>query len=184
MTEAPDGLEEILSCQVCFEKFQEDIDHVPWLLPCTHTLCHTCIGRLIQGNKIECPEGREKHEAKKEAKSFSQNKYILVQMKRGTPKLDHAQPERCREHGKELNIFCKEPECQLIICLSCLCRDHKKHDFVELEDRKKELTEILQKNVKTVAETLEKKMGKVTASKLDAANKIDKNERELEMKRK
>ena len=27
--------------------------------------------------------------------------------------------ERCEEHGKELNLFCREPGCQMHICVSC-----------------------------------------------------------------
>ena len=82
MAEAPKSLELLLSCQVCFEEFTEDGAHVPRLLPCTHTLCHSCIGRMIQDRKLECPECRVKHEAKNEEKSFPQNKYILSQLKR------------------------------------------------------------------------------------------------------
>ena len=185
MAAAPDSLEEILSCQVCFEDFEEDGAHVPRLLPCTHTLCHTCIGQLIQGDKIECPECREKHEAKKEEKSFPQNKYILVHMKRRTPKLqrDQSQTEKCREHGKELNIFCKEPGCQRIICLTCLSHDHKKHEFVEIEERRKEAIDILQKNIKTVTANLERKIQNITKAKEDVAEKFEKNLKELMMEK-
>ena len=82
MAEGPPSLDFLLSCQVCFENFEPDGAHVPRLLPCTHTICHTCIGQLIQRNNIECPECRENHEAKREEKSFPQNKYILTQIKR------------------------------------------------------------------------------------------------------
>ena len=81
MAEAPRSLELLLQCQVCFEDFEDDGAHVPRMLPCTHTLCHTYIGRLIQEGMTECPECRQKHEAKKEEKSFPQNKYILTQIK-------------------------------------------------------------------------------------------------------
>ena len=39
MTQGPDSLEHLLSCQVCFHEFREDGEHIPRLLPCTHTLC-------------------------------------------------------------------------------------------------------------------------------------------------
>ena len=138
MTTGSDNLEGILSCQVCFEDFEPDGAHVPRLLPCTHTLCHTCIGQLIKGDMIECPECRDKYDSKKDEKSFPQNKYILFQMKKTTPKLqrDQSRIEKCREHEKELNIFCKEPECQRIICRTCLSHEHKKHEVVEVEERR------------------------------------------------
>ena len=185
MAAAPDSLEEILSCQVCFEDFEEDGAHVPRLLPCTHTLCHICVGQLIQGNKIECPECRKKHEAKKEEKSFPQNKYILVQMKRRTPKLqsDQSPIEKCKEHGKELNIFCKEPGCQRVICLSCLSQGHKKHEVVEIEERRKEAIDILQINIKAVTDNLERKIRNITKAKEDVAEIFEKNLKELKMKK-
>ena len=142
MAEAPRSLELLLSCQVCFEDFEEEGKHIPRLLPCTHTLCHTCIGHLIQGNKIECPECRGKHEAKKEEKSFPQNKYILTQIKR---KSSQEQPkafefQKCEEHIKELsNLFCKEFGCGKPICRLCLRKHHKKHDVVNIEEQEKDV---------------------------------------------
>ena len=101
MADGSDNLEGILSCQVCFEDFEPDGAHVPRLLPCTHTLCLTCIGQLIKRDMIECPECREKHEAKKDEKSFPQNKYTLVQMKRRTPKLQRDQFNRTKNYAEE-----------------------------------------------------------------------------------
>ena len=140
MAEALRSLELLLSCQVCFEDFEEEGKHLPRLLPCTHTLCHTCIGRLLQGNKIECPECREKHEAKKEEKSFPQNKYLLTQIKRKSSKEQQTAHEfqKCEEHGKELSLFCKEPDCGKPICRLCLRKHHKRHDVVDIEEQEKE----------------------------------------------
>ena len=44
-----------LACQICFEDFEESGDHVPRLLPCTHTLCEKCLKQLVQGASVECP---------------------------------------------------------------------------------------------------------------------------------
>ena len=82
MASQQDSLQHILSCVVCFEEFEEDGIHIPRLLPCTHTLCETCVKQLIRNQKLECPECRAKHDAKNEEKSFPQNKYLLVQIKR------------------------------------------------------------------------------------------------------
>ena len=128
MAEAASSLELILQCQVCFEEFEEYGDHVPRILPCCHTLCYRCMGRLVQGTRIECPECREKHEAKKEEKNFPQNKYILTQIKRKTTQEQPAAHEfqKCEEHGKEMNLFCKELGCEKSICQLCLRKEHKK----------------------------------------------------------
>ena len=140
MAEEPRSLELLLQCQVCFEEFTDDGDRIPRLLPCTHTLCHTCIRQLIQGDWIECPECRKKHEAKKEEKSFPQNKYILAQIKRKPSK----QPttiefEKCEEHGKELSLYCKEPDCGKIICRLCLGKHHKRHNVIAIEEQRKDV---------------------------------------------
>ena len=170
MAEAPRSLELLLQCQICFEEFEEDGGHVPRLLPCTHTLCHTCIGQLIQGNKIECPECREKHEAKKEEKSFPQNKYILTQIKR---KSTQEQPkahefQKCKEHGKELNLFCLDSECSKPICRTCLKKQHKKHEITEIEDQEKE---VLKKEIVKIKMNLESKVKIISTAKKDITEK-------------
>ena len=81
-----------------------------------------------------------KHEAKKEEKSFPQNKYILTQIKRKPPK----QPttigfQKCEEHRKELSLYCKEPDCGKPICRLCLGKHHKKHDIIAIEEQGKEV---------------------------------------------
>ena len=141
MAEDPHSLELLLQCQVCFEEFEEDGKHVPRILPCSHTLCHTCIGHVIQRNRIQCPECREKHEVKKDEKSFPQNKYLLTQIKRKSPQ---EQPkvhefQKCKEHGKELNLFCLDPVCNKPICRTCLRTKHKRHDVIEIEEQQKDV---------------------------------------------
>ena len=141
MAKAPSSLELLFSCQVCSKEFTFDGVHVPRLLPCTHILCHTCIGQLIKGDRIECPQCREKHEAKKEEKSFPQSKYILTEIKR---KSTQEQPKshefyKCEEHGKELrNLFCEEPGCGMPICRLCLTKHHKKHNIIHIEVQEKD----------------------------------------------
>ena len=44
----------------------------------------------------------------------------------------------CEEHGKDLIFFCKEEGCLKPICKSCLTQKHKNHDFVEIEEAKKD----------------------------------------------
>ena len=156
MAEAPHSLELLLSCQVCFEKFTDEGDQVPRILPCSHTLCHTCIGRLIQGQKIECPECRKKHEAKNKEESFPQNKYMVMLIKRkSSEELMPPEFQKCEDHGKELNMFCLEPQCNKPICRTCLRTQHKRHDVTEMEEMQKE---ILMKKVADVQVNLEAKM--------------------------
>ena len=166
MAEAPCSLELLLQCQICFQEFEEDGAHVPRLLPCSHTLCHSCVGQLIQGQKIECPECRKKHEAREEVKSFPQNKYLLTQIKR---KPSSEEPtahgfQKCEQHGKEISLFCLEPECNKPICRTCLKKEHKKHEITEIEDQEKE---VLLRYVVKIRENLEAKMEIFSTAKKD-----------------
>ena len=77
-----ESLDELLNCQVCFEDYQETGHHVPRILPCHHTLCHSCMDRLIHRNKLQCPECRSIFDAKKGEINFPQNKYILILVKK------------------------------------------------------------------------------------------------------
>ena len=44
----------------------------------------------------------------------------------------------CPDHGKELTLFCKETQCQTLICSVCMTRKHKKHDVVDVDENRKE----------------------------------------------
>ena len=144
MAERLDSLESLLSCQVCFEDFEKDGKRVPRILPCSHTLCESCIKRIIQDDKLECPYCRKTHEADNREKTFPQNRYLLIQIKRGRTRdpMDKGisdDLERCEEHGKELNLFCREPGCQKHICVSCFDQ-HRNHDIENIsQDMKSEL---------------------------------------------
>ena len=152
MAEAPGSFELLLSCQVCLEEYGEDCDHVPRLLPCTHTVCESCIKKLISDNKLNCPECRTKHEAESDVKTFPQNKYLIAQIRRlAREEKENEKSERCEAHGKELNMFCREPTCQKTICISCM-KDHRKHDVLNIEEKMKD--DLLQ-NVDNLRKKLE-----------------------------
>ncbi len=51
----------MVECSVCFEPFARDGEKQPKLLPCTHTLCLWCVGQLVNGTMLTCPECREDH---------------------------------------------------------------------------------------------------------------------------
>ena len=138
MAEKLDSLESFLSCQVCFEDFEKDGKRVPRILPCSHTLCESCIKQLIQNSSLECPYCRKTHEADNSEKSFPQNRYLLIQIKReGTKEIRDenggSDCKRCEEHGKELDLFCREPGCQKHICVSCF-EQHKNHDIQNISE--------------------------------------------------
>ena len=46
--------------------------------------------------------------------------------------------ELCPEHKKEIILFCEEEGCKKPICKTCLTKQHKRHDVIEIEEKKKE----------------------------------------------
>ena len=154
-----EGLEYILTCQICLEDFEESGDHVPRILPCSHSLCEKCLKQLIKtfvhGKSVECPECRKKHQVTHDVKTFPQNKYIVVNLKQKQKELEVV---KCKEHGRELTLYCRRYECQKAICSKCLTASHREHDVVDIEEKQKEI--LLEKIV------MEMKMKKKTISDL------------------
>ena len=175
MASRQDSLQYLSSCVVCLEEFEEDGDHIPRLLPCTHTLCEICLKQLIRSNKIECPECRAKHEAPREEKNFPQNKYLLIQVKRKSGNEGKVQPDRekkelCEEHRKELILFCNEPECKKPICLVCLKKSHKKHDVTDIVDEKRD---VLKKKISYIEKNLREKISGLNTAKCEVSRKTE-----------
>ena len=130
------------NCPVCFEQYEETGDHLPRLLPCTHTLCHTCTVQLMKNGKLTCPEDREIHSCKKGIRAFPQNKYILNLLRRKVNKVGF---QVCQKHEREKNLYCTRKKCCTEICSLCMMESHSQHrhcveDLLRLKEMK--LTEI------------------------------------------
>ena len=162
----------LLLCTICLQEFEESGDHIPRLLPCTHTLCEVCVKQLIQDNRLECPECRAKHEAKKEEKSFPQNKYLLMHIKRKPTKreAERTSKELCVEHKKELVLFCKEPECLKPVCVLCLKNYHRRHDVVGIEDAE---GDVLIRKINFIEKNLKEKIVLLNTVKYDIRRKAE-----------
>ena len=180
-----ESLDELLNCQVCFEDYQETGDHVPRILPCHHTLCHGCIGRLVHRNRIRCPECRIEYDAKKGEDNFQQNKYILIMVKKTSSVLKEETTnfKKCAEHSKDEMFFCKEKKCQTAICPKCLSAKHLGHQVVEIQETKKEVLEVILKKVETVSHILNQKITKVKDTQEDTIKKAQTNTDKLRKKK-
>ena len=69
-----------IECSICFEKYQEEGEKCPKLLPCSHTLCLQCLEQLVNqgGRRLQCPECRENHQLPAGGvRAFNTNRYIL-----------------------------------------------------------------------------------------------------------
>ena len=172
MAESPlDSLEHILACQICLEDFEETEVKVPRLLPCTHTLCHKCVGQLIRDKSLTCPECRVKHKAHNQEQSFPQNKYILANVRRKTPpaQQNKVKEEKCEEHGKDLGLYCRNHACKKVICQRCMLKEHRFHDVIEIEEKEKETLVAKLGNIRS---DLQEKKRDLLSAKQDMGNKM------------
>ena len=169
-----DAGDDLTNCPVCFEEYTETGDHIPRLLPCSHSLCEKCLKILIRNNKMDCPECRVKHEATSGTRSFPQNKYIVTHLlkrqsieeneKRDKIYFVKGRFEYCPEHGREKSFFCKETGCQKSVCPICFARHHKNHQYIDLEVQKKKCEPLLAK-IKELNGNLQEKRSRLVLIK-------------------
>ena len=125
------------TCYVCLEDFEESGHHIPRILPCHHSVCEKCLGQLPEGNHLNCPECRAKHHFGGNVRNFPQNKYILAYVRRMTllkTRQGAMKFEICREHVRDLSLYCREQHCGKVICQLCLLKEHRMHDVVDIEE--------------------------------------------------
>ena len=159
-----EGGDDLTNCPVCFDEYTETGDHIPKILPCSHSLCEKCLEVLIRNNKIDCPECRVNHEAASGTRSFPQNKYIVTHLQKRQMIEAKAQKiisdgscEMCPEHGREKIRFCKDAGCKKSVCPICFVRYHRNHQFIDLEAQKKKCQPLLA-NIETLnTDLLEKR---------------------------
>ena len=133
-------INDLTQCPVCFEPYEEDGDHIPRILPCHCTLCQACIGKLLRNNALECPQDRQKHQAERGVKTFSQNKYVLAYLRKDLKQQD-SEYEECTEHHLKMILFCKHELCNKAICPLCMSENHLRHNVVNiLQETKHQLS--------------------------------------------
>ena len=75
--------DDLTNCPLCCEGYEEAGKHVPRMLPCHHTICQECVVNLLQRRtSVICPECRKQHRAGNGVKTFPQNKYVLVYIRK------------------------------------------------------------------------------------------------------
>ena len=129
-------IDDTTNCPVCYDTF--DMEKIgPRILPCSHTTCERCMSELIRNdNCVVCPQCRKKYKAENGVTEFPQNKYIfklLQGRKESPPRLF----EMCKEHDRELSLYCKDSTCESKLCQLCLLESHKNHNVVDLVKEEK-----------------------------------------------
>ncbi len=175
-------LEDVISCPICCENYEETGDRVPRALPCQHTFCEHCLLQLLKGGlQVKCPECRQEHPAENGVKTFQQSRLMLVLL-RSQRKVapENVQPEvsddddqpdedRCANHNKRASLFCVEESCHKPICTNCLVEDHNGHhctNITEVKARRREAQrkahDAFSKQAKSVAAYLNELKQKVS----------------------
>ena len=184
-----DNLDYILECPICNEDFSLEGEHVPRILPCSQSLCEKCIGDILLQNPeghdfFRCPECQMEHPVPKGAKSFTQNKYILSFVRK---RQEEQSVKLCEKHGREINIFCNNANCQKSICSLCMFEGHREHnfvDFLQLKEKKSKLAvaevETMKTNIQSLTKDLTSKKDELLEKRLGLNTNFKARETEIE----
>ncbi|KAM9805408.1 E3 ubiquitin-protein ligase TRIM35-like [Syngnathus typhle] len=131
-------IEEDLECPSCLDIFKD-----PVLLPCSHSICRTCVEKWWEDKDSRpCPVCRT------ECRSMElPSNLALRNMCQAFSQISTKSEDICRSHKEKLKLFCLDD--QELVCL--ICRDseiHTNHQFRPIDevakDKKKKLQEVLQ----------------------------------------
>ena len=100
-----------------------------------------------------------------------QNKYLITQI-RHKQEVREPEPEavpKCKDHGKELVLFCREEGCKVPVCPLCVA-NHLKHEILDIEtgmrvEIKEKMRHEFIEEVARVSTDLEARLKQVTALK-------------------
>ena len=155
------------NCPVCTEFYEGSGDHLPLLLPCSHTLCHSCAMKLVKNGKLECPQDRLVHDAKGGNQMFPQNKYIMKNLEKNPIRCtkEENEYEICPKHHRDKNLFCKNSKCQIEICSICMTEGHSQHNTVDSLTLKSQMIQELIHDVKQLSRKIGEYEEKISATK-------------------
>ena len=139
-------------CPICLEEFTHHGDKCPKLLPCSHTLCLSCLGQLLRSHVrdrslVQCPECRVSHRLSPSGpKGFPTNRYVLhvLDLEKKVTELETnaMEPLLCEIHQNPCVMFCLRKECWKALCPKCSIQDHLEHHLVSLAECLQELQEL------------------------------------------
>ena len=189
-----DAVDDAANCLVCYEEFEGSGDHLPRILPCSHTFCEKCLGNLFQffTNTLDCPQCRVRHKGGRlGVKTFPQNKYILRHLKdkkesrstgttsEGTKNSLSFDFDQCKEHSRDEIFFCTEVGCEKNICPVCMLKKHKTHNVIDIVNDQKEKRQAVISDLEPLLESLVdmqekivRKEGKLKIKYEECKNKI------------
>lgn len=145
-------------CQICFDQYSENETHTPIILECGHTLCYSCVLRIIMDKKPQCPFDRKKIKPDLNLLTIKNYNLLLImehERKKPEPKVIIKKKKKvvCEE-----TMFCEDPDapcaedpnhestcfcniCQLDFCHNCFLKVHppsktmKTHKLVTISEK-------------------------------------------------
>ena len=114
------------------------------------------------GNKIElCSECKEIEEnAKIPVKDIDEvpekDKEDNIPIQEERPNQQKPKMEMCKVHNRQISFFCNNPSCQKEICQLCMIEEHKKHEFLDLQNLQDERRRILLANTESLKKDIQK----------------------------
>ena len=174
----------LFSCSICFKSYTQIGKQVPRLLPCTHCYCEECIENMLtepllnKGSNLCCPECRQVHPAQRGFRSFPQNKYILLSLRRPQVTTDEDSTgdgndgtfDKCQNDRNEANFYCRNSTCQMAICPYCFF-SHRNHEVVEIKEERENMIDIIYSNLDSITRDLRSSDTKIAAARDDVANR-------------
>ena len=122
---------EMLACPVCFEDYQTSGNQVPRMFPCSHTICQKCASNIISTTRFLCPMCRKKFTCEFGTMPGLENLYIISTLKILAKKKEE-KFELCKEHKRELSLFCKGNQSGKVICQLCHLENHNGHNIINI----------------------------------------------------
>ncbi len=124
------GLRNIVRCPICF-----DLDGVPKVLPCQHTMCQGCISSLtrIRPNTVICPLCRKQTTIPSAGPGNLHTNLTIVQLRdmMGTTQKQGKRKacQYCRKAGQNVSHICKD--CEEQFCGKCATNHSSKRFFTD-----------------------------------------------------
>ncbi|KAL6483721.1 hypothetical protein MHYP_G00085930 [Metynnis hypsauchen] len=144
--------EDDLLCPVC-----RDIFNNPVILPCSHSVCKTCLQRFWEAKESrECPVCRRRSSKDDPLSNLVLKNFCESFVQTRSQRCSSGSEGLCILHNEELKLFClddQEPVC--VVCQTS--KNHKNHELsptdeavTDFKNKLKSALEPLQKNLKVL----------------------------------
>ena len=138
---------DLLACPACNKNYGMTGDLQPRIFMCNHSVCTKCIDDICYNSQLVCPTCKKKFKIPYGSKSVPENAYIINTLKILQKKKEETF-ELCKEHRRELSLFCKGNFCGMVICQLCMLESHNGHPVTDVV---KEYQEALQKRLDCIS---------------------------------